>query len=384
LFSTGPALAAEGESVAPDLGRNAALTYWRAFAMSPVMTDDELKIFNPRPGTEPKTSPEKNAALVKRWGQALQLMHQAAAVSQCDWGIDYEKEGLHASLPHFSKAWTLARAAAFRAKYLWEKGQRKDAAEDLRATVVMARHVGNDGRETDIALFMQIAIEGLVQDAAAQLLTDREAADLFADVLGDLSNGPSALLSKNAILAEKRVRILWMRHRAESEPDIGKKLAKDLGPAESETRKEVLIKLSQTQNADILKWLDEELKQYDDMAAIADLPFQEFQTRWAALDERIKASKNPFSELILPYIVSVRKEEERYRIRWAMVRAAIEIRREGESALTKVTDPHDGKPFQYTALEGGAFELKSTMLVRGRQFDQPLVMTFGRPPAGKD
>jgi hypothetical protein len=62
-----------------------------------------------------------------------------------------------------------------------------------------------------------------------------------------------------------------------------------------------------------------------------------------------------------------------------MVRAAIEIRREGEAALQKVLNPADGKPFVYTALEGGAFELKSALPIRDKQ----VAMTFGRAPAKK-
>ena len=42
-------------------------------------------------------------------------------------------------------------------------------------------------------------------------------------------------------------------------------------------------------------------------------------------------------------------------------------------------EPPDGKPFLYTALEGGAFELKSAMRVR----EENIVMTFGQPPAVK-
>jgi hypothetical protein len=42
-------------------------------------------------------------------------------------------------------------------------------------------------------------------------------------------------------------------------------------------------------------------------------------------------------------------------------------------------EPPDGKPFLYTVLEGGAFELKSAMQVR----EENIVMTFGQRPAVK-
>ena len=103
---------------------------------------------------------------------------------------------------------------------------------------------------------------------------------------------------------------------------------------------------------------------------------QAAQTNMDILMQKIKADKNPFVAIALPGMIRAREEEERYRVRWAMVRAAIAIRREGESALGKVLNPADGKPFLYTALEGGAFELKSALPIRDRQ----IAMTFGRPP----
>jgi hypothetical protein len=382
LYKTGSALGAEGEPATSDLGRNAALTYWRAFADSPEMTKDEQNIISPRPGAEPKATWEQKAELARRWDQALQLMHQAAAIPQCNWGIDYEKEGPGARLGHLSKARALTRAAAFRARYYWEVGRRKDAVEDLRATVIMARQAGNDGRDTVIAMLVQIAIEKNVQRTIGRLLTDREAADLFADVLGDFSKGCSPLLIKNAILSEKRY-IIWIRRLAESEPNIGMHLADELRAdpsSASQAEKEAEAKLRQLQRADVLNLAGELGKQYDELAAISAMPFVEFQAKLPALLERVKASENPLSVLWLLSLRYFRDEDEKCRIGWAMVRAAIEFRREGEKGLSKITEPQDGVPFQYTALEGGAFELKSALPVRGEN----IVMTFGQPPAAKD
>jgi hypothetical protein len=226
---------------------------------------------------------------------------------------------------------------------------------------------------------VQLAIEGIVQDATAKMLTDREAGDMFVNVFGDFMNGSSAPLAKNAMLAEKRGCVSWFRRRAESEPDIGKHLAKELGYDAGTS--ELAAKLNQLGQADVIKLLGELDTQYDEIADVMGLPFQECQAKVPALMEKIKESKNPFSNLLLPAFTRLREEEERLdRVRWAMVRAAIKIRGEGESALSKVTDPFDGKPFQYTGLEGGAFELKSALVRDNHQ----IVMTFGRILAKKD
>jgi hypothetical protein len=154
---------------------------------------------------------------------------------------------------------------------------------------------------------------------------------------------------------------------------------------------EALAKLRQLQPGDMPKLLDEfdEVEaRYDEIAAVAGMPFQEFQANTPALEEKVKASKNSFSVLFRPMLISLhtaRMEEEYYRVRWAMVRAAIAIRRDGEGALGSVPDPSDGKSFQYTALDGGAFELKSTILFNRTGVDfKPLVMTFGHAAPGKD
>jgi hypothetical protein len=369
--SAGLVLAQESKPAPRDLGRNAALTYWRAFALSPDITNEELNIISPRPGTEPKSTPEQRADLVKRWGRALELMYEAAAIPQCDWGVDYEKEGWGAALPQLAKARALARAAAFRARYFWEEGKRKDAVEDLRATVILARQTGNDGRDTVIGTLMEIAVEGIVQKTTALLLTDRESADMVANGLGDFVNGSAAHLSRNAMLAEKNAFLPWLRHEYSLDPARAlKEIATDNAPAG----------LSQLAPKEVLQSLDELEKQYDELAALEGLTFQEFLAKRSALEEKIAASKNPFAEMVVSGLTHVREEEEKYRVQWAMVRAAIEIRREGEAALDKVLNPADGKPFIYTALEGGAFELKSALLIRTRV----VAMTFGRPPAGKE
>jgi hypothetical protein len=57
--------------------------------------------------------------------------------------------------------------------------------------------------------------------------------------------------------------------------------------------------------------------------------------------------------------------------------AALTYWRGDEAALNKVMNPADGKPFEHTALEGGAFELGSAQAVA----EVLIAMTFGRPPA---
>ncbi len=363
LCSAGAVSAQEGKAPPSDLGRNAALTYWRAFAAFPELTKEESSIVAAYPpGFEPKSTPEQRADLAKRLTRALELMHEASQIPQCNWGIDYEKEGPNVDLTYLAKTRNLGRAAAFRARYFWQEGKRKEAAEDLRAAVIMARQVGNDGHDTLIAVLVQIANESIVDSSLAVLLTDRESADVLANALGDLVNGSAAPLMRNAILTEKEVCLPWMADQAQTEMHSTEPKAINLTPEA------------------IRQWMDELGKQYAEVAALFDLPFQEFLAKKPALEGKIQAGKNPLAGSLLSALTGAREEEEKYRVQWAMVRAAIAIRREGEAALQKVLNPADGKPFVYAALEGGAFELKSALPIRDKQ----IAMTFGRAPAKKD
>jgi hypothetical protein len=368
LCSAGAVSAQESKGPTSDLGRNAALTYWRAFAVFPELTEKESSIVASRPGSEPKSTPEQRADLAKRLSRAMELMHEASQIPQCDWGIDYTKEGPNADLSYLAKTRNLTRGAAFHARVLWAEGKRKEAAEDLRAAVIMARQVGNDGHDTLIAALVQIACESTVDNSLAVLLTDRESADVLANTLGDLVNGSAVPFTGKAILAEKKCFVQWFRRKYSSDPvkaltelsDMGSDLAKLLGGSPKT----------------VPQLLDDLEKQYEDFARLNELPFQEFLARRQAFEEKIKSSDNPFAVILLPAMMGARQEEEKDCVRWAMVRAAILIRQEGEAALSKVLNPADGKPFIYKALEGGAFELKSALLIR----DSQIALTFGRAP----
>jgi len=369
--SAGIARADENKAAPCDLGRNAALTYWRAFAVFPEMTKEEDNIVASRPGNEPKSTLEQRADLVKRWSSSLQLMHEAATISECDWGVNYEKEGPDALLPHLGKARSLARAATFRARYFWEIGRRKDAAEDIRAAVIMARQVGKDGSDTLIAALVQMTLESTALNSAALLLTDRDSADIFSNALGDFLDGSAVPMVDKSILFEKKVFIPWFRNMISSEGTKAIDKFVSLGVENADVKK-----LRALSAAEILRCLDQVEEQYRQIAERWALPYPEFVATGEAFLEKIRANGNPLTNMLIGSLTGIRSEDEKFYVKWAMFRAAIEIRREGESALNKVLNPADGKPFLYTDLGGGAFELKSALDVRG-----PLAMTFGQPPA---
>jgi hypothetical protein len=125
----------------------------------------------------------------------------------------------------------------------------------------------------------------------------------------------------------------------------------------------------------ISKWLDGTTKDYEELQAIFDLPEDKFQPRWDALMERISAG-NPFSNVVLPSVKSLREVRDRRTADWALFRAAIAIQRDGEARAASTKDPFGDGPFQYTELEKG-FRVTSQLKFRGKDVE----LTVG---AGKD
>jgi hypothetical protein len=385
--SAGPCLAEEQKAPPCDLGRNAALTYWRAFAHLPVLTKEESPIveyppYLPLYPDQPKSTPEQRADLAMRLDDAMYLLHEAVQIPDCNWGVDYEKEGERADLTHLAKARNLTKYVGFRARVLWEQGKRKEAAECLRDAIIMSRQIGNDGHDGMNAVLTQIACESLVFRTLAGLLTDREAADTLASVLGDLVNDPAAPLVANGTLSGKKQLLAVLRRMFSADPEGA--IAQLITSKEEQAK--ALAKMREISPAEAERqWFDDISERQDEAAALYALPYQEFLAKWKSVQEKLDARQNPLAQDLgdlYPHRLSGPREyEEAYRVQWAMIRAAIEIRREGESALSRVLNPADGKPFLCKALKGGAFELTSSQPIPENRMNS---MTFGCPPAKKE
>jgi hypothetical protein len=222
-------------------------------------------------------------------------------------------------------------------------------------------------------------MESTAQNVAARLLADGEAAGILAEALDEFGKVPPATIARNAVESEKKCFVPWLRHEAASSwtPEEAKRFA-DLFVRS--TSKEAAEQIGRLQQPEMLKLLDGLEEQYNEIAAAFGLPYAEFQAKAPALEEKLKASKNPLAALNSAIFPRTRVELEANGVRWAMLRAGIEYRLSGEAALAKITDPHDGRPFQFKALEGNAFELKSAMTRYGRP-DEPITMSFGRAAA---
>lgn len=265
-------VAAETADKAPVAAKdNAALTYWRAFAMIPEATDEKDAILvAPTIASPVAEQVEEYAA---EWAPALKLLHEAASMEHCDWGIDYSRDGFETVLPHLANARKLARGGCFRARYYFAKGEPQKAAEDLAAVVRLARHAGFNGRDILINTLVQIAIENLVLDTATRNADAPAAEAALKSALAPLALKGDESIAKQTILAEKAVFLTISSGAAGA--------------------------------------------YYDEAARMQDLPADQFEKAYADLEAKIKAGNDPMLLQVLPAFRRIREQVESLNEKWA-------------------------------------------------------------------
>ena len=126
-----PALAGAAEP-------NAALSYWKAFHFMPRMNQNEIKVVS-----EWKTAKlEDLPPFVEGTPAWLTFLHRGAKIKECNWGQDYDEDGIHHLLPHLDKGRMMTRLALAKARYRFEQADTEGGVEDVLAVLALARHLG--------------------------------------------------------------------------------------------------------------------------------------------------------------------------------------------------------------------------------------------------
>src|SRR5262245_18113287 len=112
----------------PDLGANAALKYWQAFATLPRFSDAQASKLMAEYLTMPLDGHARE--ILARSEYALLMMHHGAALPHCNWSVGYEV-GIHAELPHNPAARVLASLACLRARLRFEGNRHAEAIDDI-------------------------------------------------------------------------------------------------------------------------------------------------------------------------------------------------------------------------------------------------------------
>ena len=166
------------------LGENAALRYWSAFAemQDSAVTDQQAKELNAiLDGTAPY-SDLKYRDLAEKNRAAVEAMARGTAIPNCDWGVNYAL-GPDAPVDYVRKALTLGRLNVLYAFHLLQNGDKGGAVRAIAAGVRFSHDVANGG-----TLFATLV--------AKNLTVTHIRAMAFALHLGNLSSAQKSELQK--------------------------------------------------------------------------------------------------------------------------------------------------------------------------------------------
>jgi hypothetical protein len=357
----------------PNLGANAALKYWQAFATLPQFNDaEQKKLVEYQTGTLDAHARE----LVAKANYSLLMLHHGAALPNCDWGIGAE-EGVYVRFVHAPAARVLTNIACIRARMRIEEGKNSDAIDDLLAVWLLGRRIPLPG--TNILLLMGYAIEQRVGETLALCLPKLTAAEI-RNVKARRDALPAGMNSTMVLGTEEKFFLDWFIRQVKESKDKESLLAKlEFVNVEPEGKRAAPGNKARTFIEDcggtlegVMKFAEQTRSSYAHMMTKMALPIDEFDKELER--EKTKQAGNPVFNVFFPALANVRRAEARLQIRRELLSAAIAVQLEGRDALKNHPDPVAGGAFEYVAFDGG-YELRSKYKDRD---DKPIVLIVGR------
>ena len=366
-------VSANGEQIGT--GINPALTYYRAFLLAPDLApvDRDFLYAHEIAG---EILPDKFGELMGRYDAQFSLARRATrSTTACDWGLE-QSAGPSTLMPHLARAKAVAQTARARAMWALQKGRPTDASDDLVAAFVLGRNVSRDG--TAISALVQMAIEAIICNAVAENFW-QFTPDALQRLVAGFEAAPARGTVSAAIPTEKtffrdwavrKIRELQQQY-ASNDARVMDGIHELMVPKNPETASLEndlwgrLIKASGGTSDGVLRLLDERERDYQKLAVVLGLPYAEYEKQAKDLSAEFEASSNPFLSAGGPSFLKARTREFRILATVNMVRAAIEYKLHGESALRNVNDPCGNGPFSFQRFifEGvdRGFELRSAL-----------------------
>jgi hypothetical protein len=342
-----------------ELGANAALKYWQAFAQLPKFTEALEHKFREECLTMPLDAHARE--IVAGADYALRWMHRGAALPKCDWGLGYE-DGAELLLPHAQAARTLSDLAFLRARIRLESGDSAGAIEDIVDAMALGRHVSMDG--TLITVLLNYAIESRAGETLALYLPKLSAQELKSLKARLAVLPPSGSPAVGLVPFEEQAGLDWFIRKIKEQKDKETMLdfvtslcsRADDTPDQRRERASAFIEGCGGTQEGVLKMAEETRPCYTLTAKMLELPLDQFEKEFAA--EAKKRDANPVFKMLFPAASSLRRSQARAEVRRALLATAIDVQLDGPDALKRHVDPVAGGPFELVAFEGG-FELRS-------------------------
>ena len=357
------AVLAQGTVARPEnLGDNAALKYWIAFALMPEFTpgDDEIIAH-----WQDMPLNEKVATIMNTSENALSVLQRAAEFRRCDWGLI--KDGPGTLLPHLGKARQIARLACLRARYRAGKGDGEGAVKDLLAVFTLSRHCNAEG--SVISLLVRTRFEEMAIEAAAENLK-RLDRDQLKKLAAGLDALPEQKTFRDAILSERDDLLGWTVDYLKRD---GVKAGEEVKRWSANGRPKG--KVTQETVNGLVREFEKAREYYTQWAETGTLPLAEFERQTKVIEERLKKDC-PFTAAdLFPAVAKIRYKDAASQARMAMLKAAIAVVLDGPDRLKDFKDPFGDGPFEYRPI-GNGFQLKSKLLYD----DQPVALTVAETP----
>jgi hypothetical protein len=350
-----------------DLAANAALKYWQAFAHMPPRNDEQQR----RLGDWRATPLDAQARrLVADSQNSFLYLRRGAALPRCDWSLNYE-DGIGLLLPQLDRSRTLTLLACLRARLALADGHPADAVDDILAVFALGRHIADP---IMVSLLVDYSLEHNAIDAVAMMLPKLDAAALrrIAERLDAL---PTAGTLEQTLVTERDYftswAIRWLKEQEQSGGGNLRPKVKELMVG-SEDADEILRLVDDKSAKRLIEALEELAPFFEEQRRLVSLPREQFLAQWPELEKR--QSANVTAKAMLPSVIKVVDARDRYRARFAMLKAAVAVARDGQAALAKHNDPFGQGPFEYKATPKG-FELRSKLTLEGK----PVTVTIGVP-----
>ena len=354
---------------------NAAGIYWQAFAAMPTLDEDSRRKLDAATGAANAPLNDDVKPIVDQFGTAFHQLHRAAAVTPCDWQLDYDA-GPYLLLPHLQKARDLSRVALLRARLRFAAGDHVAAVGDVLDTLKMGRDCGSS--PILISYLVAIAIEKTACDVLAAHLPQLPA-DQIDRVVGAIGKLPPTATIEACMQWEATYFGGWVERTVQSEaakisePADGLKLLTEVarvaglpdeftakvGDVEAERR----IRILKTLTVDDVRASIKRLRaDYESLVTIMKLDRRERAARLEKLNAELegvrKLTKRDdalryVSTMLLPTVARVGDREQEVFVRRQLFAQAIQVQRQGPASVR----PIDGQPVEHHKTETG-FELR--------------------------
>jgi len=356
-----------------DSDGNAALYYWQAFATLPKFSEAENKIIG-----DSLVAPLNETArkILAESEYSLSMLHRGTALKHCDWGINFEEDGVHVLLPHVAASRVLTSLACLRARERFQTGQNPDGAiDDLLAAMVLGRHISVDGSLISVLVGYNIEYR-VIETLGVELPSlDRKK---VSDLKTQFDAMPPFGTQASALLACEKVTLEWFIRKVKETKDkeglqtflswVG---ISEEGDSDLKSKAATFLKECGGTAEGVVKFAEEALPAYDVVAKILDLPLDEFEKGFKV--ESIKYAGNPVYNVFFPALSKSRQARVRSDVRRSLFSAALAVTLAGQDALKNHLDPVGGGRFDFTPFKAG-FELRSKM---NGQDDKPITLIVG-------